>query len=402
MRSPHLLDAGLIFLRGLPPDVTFEFKHSLVRDVAYHSLLKSNRLKFHGWIARVLEERFPETEPELLAYHYTGAGLAEKALGYWRSAAERAIERFANLEAIAHCDKAVSQLSSLTRSQELARVELEVQLAKGVAVRAGRGYSVPESEQVFLRACELCEELDDTVQLVHALRGLFGYYYVAARWSDAARVAERICNATDGLQDRVILCIRWTIDGASRLFRGEPREAATCLREAQRLFHESDRETHIRLTGHEMASLILFHLAIAEWLIGQPDTAVRSAEEAVAIARRVGQPFSLAQALGNSAMLRILSREWDIAKALADETQQLSVQHRIPDYVSFAGMISGAATALKGETKVGLAMAREHMAGLSRAGWQCFVPILLTQLATAPEENDENGAPWRWPAKHCR
>jgi predicted ATPase len=242
---------------------------------------------------------------------------------------------------------------------------------------------VPESEQVFLRACELCEELDDRVRLVHALRGLFGFYYVAARWTDAAEVADRICAAAEGLEDRVALCTRWTIDGAARLFRGEPAEAVARLREALQHYDDEDRETHIRLTGHEMASLIRFHLAIAEWLVGLPERAARTAEEAVGIARRVTQPFSLGQALGNSALLHVLSREWDAAEVLAAETIEVSVHHGIPDYIAFGGALAGTVAAAKGDAAKGAALAREGMAGLRRTGWQCFVPILQVQLAAA-------------------
>jgi class 3 adenylate cyclase/tetratricopeptide (TPR) repeat protein len=382
----RLVSSELVFRRGTPPEATYAFKHALVQDVAYESLLKSRRQQLHAKIAAVLEERWPETkelQPELLARHYAGAGLPERAVSYWRRAAARAIGRFANLEAIAHCDAAVAQLRAMPPSTERVRAELEVQLAKGVAVRAGRGYSVPESEQVFLRACELCEELDDRVRLVHALRGLFGFYYVAARWTDAAEVADRICAAAEGLEDRVALCTRWTIDGAARLFRGEPAEAVARLREALQHYDDEDRETHIRLTGHEMASLIRFHLAIAEWLVGLPERAARTAEEAVGMARRVTQPFSLGQALGNSALLHVLSREWDAAEVLAAETIEVSVHHGIPDYIAFGGALAGTVAAAKGDAAKGAALAREGMAGLRRTGWQCFVPILQVQLAAA-------------------
>ncbi|WP_414473697.1 adenylate/guanylate cyclase domain-containing protein [Microvirga sp. M2] len=382
----QLVSSGLVKQSGVPPASAYSFKHALVRDAAYESLLKSRRRQIHATIAQALEERSLEAgdvQPELLAHHYAGAGQVHQAADYWRMAAERAMQRFANSEAIAHCDKAEMQLRSLPRSTEQMRAELEVQLAKGVALRAARGYSKPETEQVFLRACELCEELGDRVNLVHALRGLFGTYYVAARWSDAAHAAERIRIATEGLDDRVVLCIRWMIDGAARLFRGEPSGAVACLREALRCYDDADRDRHIRMTGHEMASLIRFHLAIAEWLIGLPDTAMRTADEAVTIARNAMQPFSLVQALGNGALLRLLARDWDRAEVLASETLEVSMQHGIPDYILFGNMLSGVLVAQKGNVAQGVALARESMIGLHRAGWQCFVPILLINLSEA-------------------
>jgi class 3 adenylate cyclase len=382
----QLIASGLASRQGKPPHAMYTFKHALVGDAAYESLLKSRRRQLHAKIGAILEKGWPETqevEPELLAHHYGRAGLAERSVGYWHKAANRAIGRFANLEAIAHCDEAVVQLRAMLPSPDRLRTELAVQLAKGVAVRAGLGYSVPESEQVFLRACDLCEELDDRIGLVHALRGLFGCYYVAARWLDAAQVADRICTAAEGLTDRVVLCIRWTMDGATRLFRGEPAEAVARLQEALRCCDECDRQTHIRLTGHEMGSLIRFHLAIAEWLIGLPETAANTMEESVAIAAHATQPFSLVQALGNSALLHTLLRKWDAAGVLASETSDLSLRHRIPDYILFGGMLSATVTAARGDVTRGAPDVRECMRQLHRVGWQCFVPILLVDVAAA-------------------
>ena len=388
----QLISSELIFRRGSPPEASYVFKHALVRDTAYDSLLKSQRHQLHGRIAMALERLWPEindVQPELLAYHYSRAGLPEQAADCWRAAAERAIRRFANLEAISHCDEAIAELRLVTRSIEQVRTELEVQLLKGVAVRAGRGYSVPESEHVYRRASELCAELDDQFRLVHALRGLFGYYYVAARWQDAAEVADRIVLAAEGLEDQVVQSIRWTMDGASRLFRGQPSEAVVRLQEGLRYYDEVDRETHIRLTGHEMASLICFHLAIAQLMVGLPESAVGNTEKAVQIAREAMQPFSLAQALGNSALAQMLLGDWTKAQLLAEETLEISAQHRIPDYVSFAGALVGVAIAARGDVGRGEMLVHQGLEGLNKAGWHCFVPILQVQLAEILRENGE-------------
>ncbi|MCG7393448.1 AAA family ATPase [Microvirga sp. ACRRW] len=384
----QLVTSGLVQHSGSQAAEVYSFKHALVRDTAYESLLRSRRRQIHARIAAALETQRPEirdVQPELLAHHYAGAGLAQQAADYWRKAADWTIQRFANSEAISHCDKAIMQLHTLPATSERMRAELDVQLIKGVAVRAARGYSVPESEHVFLRACELCESLGDRVNLIHALRGLFGAYYVAARWSDAAQVVDRVRTATDGMDDRVLLCIRWTIDGAARLFRGGPDDARTCLQKALAFYNDNDRETHIRLTGHEMASLIRFHLAIAEWLSGHPESAIRTSEKAIEIARAAKQPFSLAQALGNGALLQMLARNPDAAEALVRETIEISVQHEIPDYILFGNMLAGVLSAMKGDSVKGERLARKSMVGLQQAGWRCFIPILLLYLSVVGE-----------------
>ena len=155
-----------------------------MRDAAYQSLLKSRRQQLHAGIAKALEERFPRSQGRARAAGAAlrRAGSAERAVRHWRRAAELAIGRSANLEAIAHCEQAEVQLQAVPPSAERARAELEVLLAKGVAVRAAKGYSAPEAERVFLRARELCEELGDRVRSVHALRGLWAFYEWRARW----------------------------------------------------------------------------------------------------------------------------------------------------------------------------------------------------------------------------
>src|SRR4051794_24693721 len=174
-----LVETGLVFPRGEPSDASYTFKHALVRDAAYQSLLRSRRQQLHAKIAEALEERFPEVtqaEPELLARHCAEAGLAKRSVDYWRRAAELAVDRSANLEAVAHCEQAEAQLRGLSPSLERARAELQVQLVKGIAIRGGQGYAAAGAEQVFLRASELCEELGEVRRLAHALRGLFGIY----------------------------------------------------------------------------------------------------------------------------------------------------------------------------------------------------------------------------------
>ena len=179
----RLAAAELVFARGEPPEASYTFKHALVRDAAHESLLKaggSSSTPGSPGPWRKASPRRRATDPELLARHYAEAGLGEPAVRHWRRAAELAIARSANVEAVAHCNQAEAQLRALPPSVERARAELEILLAKGEAVRSGN-YAAPEAELVYSRACELCEELGDRVRLVHALRGLWAFLLVIAR-----------------------------------------------------------------------------------------------------------------------------------------------------------------------------------------------------------------------------
>ena len=158
----QLAKSELIFRRGVAPEATYTFKHALVRDTAYESLLRSGRRELHARIAEILERQRPETadvQPELLAHHYTEAGLAEQAIRYWQRAGARAAELSANLEAVVHLRKALELLGKLPEGAERARRELELQVALGGALISTKGYAAPETGRAYARAHQLCREV---------------------------------------------------------------------------------------------------------------------------------------------------------------------------------------------------------------------------------------------------
>jgi predicted ATPase len=253
-----------------------------------------------------------------------------------------------------------------------------------VAARAGKGQAAPEAERAFFRACELCEELGDPARLAYALRGLFGSYYVAGRWRDAARVAGRIGAAAERLNDRAALCASLYVEGAARLYRGEPTEAVRRLRDGLRRYDEADRGAYVRQSGIDMATSIRSHLAVAEWLTGLPGQAASTSREDLDAARRLGHPLSLAQALTNGALLRLLVREWDAAEGLAAETREVCARFGLAAFASFGTMIAGmAAAARDSDTGAGTGLIREGMAALRRVGGQFLVPLALAHLGLA-------------------
>ena len=173
----HLVDSGLVYCRGSPPEAEYTFKHALVQEAAYDGLLKSRRQQLHGRIASVFEQRFPEraeTEPELLAHHHTEAGNVEQAIGYWQRAGERAIRSSANREAIVQLSKGLAQIQSLPDTPERARRELACRITMGGALIAARGYGAPDTGEAYIRARELCDQLGATKQLFPVLYGQVG------------------------------------------------------------------------------------------------------------------------------------------------------------------------------------------------------------------------------------
>ena len=171
----QLVAAEFVYQQGLPPQATYVFKHALIQEAAYQSLLKSTRQQYHQRIAQVLEAPFAETmetQPEVLAYHYTEAGLSEYALPYWQRAGARATARSAYVEAIGHLTAGLAVLEALPETPERTLHELHLQVALGTALTAPRGFAAAEAGQAYSRARELARQVPDTPQLAPVLLGL--------------------------------------------------------------------------------------------------------------------------------------------------------------------------------------------------------------------------------------
>ncbi len=157
----QLVEVELLSQRGRPPQARYLFKHALIQDAASASLLRSSRQQIHQQIAQQLEERFPETietQPELVAHHYTEAGFHEQAIAYWQRAGQRALQRSANQEAISHLTRGLEVLTTLPAGQERDQNERVLQIALAVPLTATKGYAAPEVEGAYSRARELCEQ----------------------------------------------------------------------------------------------------------------------------------------------------------------------------------------------------------------------------------------------------
>jgi predicted ATPase len=199
-----LVEAELLYQRGMPPQARYIFKHALIQDVAYQSLLKSKRQQYHQQIAQVLEERFTETretQPELLAHHYTEAGLKEQAIPYWQKAGQRAIERSANAEAIGHLTRGLELLKTLPDTPERAQHELTLQLALGASFLMTKGHAASEVARAYTRARELCQQVGDTSQLFPVLRGLWSFYIARPELRTTRELGEQLLSLAQRVQD---------------------------------------------------------------------------------------------------------------------------------------------------------------------------------------------------------
>jgi len=292
-----LVQAELLYQRGLPPQARYLFKHALIQDTAYQSVLKSVRQRHHQHIAQVLEERFAETketQPELLAHHYTEAGFLTRAIPYWQRAGQRAIERSANMEAVGHLSNGLALLATLPESQERARQELPLHIALGAPLIATKGYAASEVEQAYARARELCRQVGETLQLFPVLRGLWVFYEVRAEHYAARELGEQLLALAQGLQDPTLFVEAHRALGNTLLWLGEEDAARVHLEQSLARYDPQQHNTLAYLYGSDPGVICLAYKAFALWCLGFPDQALQNMHEALILAHRLAHPHSLA------------------------------------------------------------------------------------------------------------
>ena len=234
-----MVEAELVYQRGVPPQATYLFKHALIQDTAYQSLLKSTRQQYHRQIAQVLEEQFPqtvETQPELVAHHYTEAGLSEQAIPYWQQAGQRASQRSAHVEAISHLTKGLELLKTLPDTPERAQQELTLQIALSTPLMATKGFAASEVEQAYARARELCQQVGETPQLFPVLDGLCAFYTIRGDIQTGHELAEQLLRLAQCMQDPVLLVSAHRALGTTWHILGEFTLARTHLEQSLALY----------------------------------------------------------------------------------------------------------------------------------------------------------------------
>ena len=381
----RLVDAGLLFVEHNPRGETYTFKHALIQDAAYGSLLRTTRLQYHRHIARALTEHFPatvETAPELLAHHYTQAGMTAEAVPCWLRAGQRALHASANPEAIAHLTTGLDLLADLPAGPERAGVELQFRLALGPAYMAIRGYAAPEVEGCYQRARELCRELGDTPQLVPVLHGLWSYHIVRAQHTSAFALGEQVLQLGAATNDDGLLLQGNMEVGWSYFFLGELEQAREYLERVLALYDHERHSSHAFTYGDNPATSARCALASVLWLLGYPDQALRCSEENLAILRSLVQhPYSVAFGFTLAAFLRQYLGDPPAARALAEEAVAISEAHSLAFIGAMASMFEGWARTREGELDEGMAEMRRGVAAQLATGAELGGPYWLWLLA---------------------
>src|SRR5262249_21468824 len=295
----RLVDVELLYQRGLPPYAVYTFKHALIQDTAYQSLLKSKRQQYHQQIAQVLEERFTETketQPELLAHHYTEAGLIKQAIPYWQQAGEHAVTRSANEEAISHLTKGLELLKTFPETQERAQQELQLQLALAPPLMGTRGYAAPELAPIYARVRELSRQIGETPELSSILYNLAAFYLGRAELHTSRELSEQLFTLAQRTQDPLALLRGHFVMVVILHKRGELVEAREHAEQGIRLYNRY-RSQRSPWGAHHMGVGCLDCITWVLWLLGYPDQALRRAQEALVMAQEMAHPMPLADGL---------------------------------------------------------------------------------------------------------
>jgi predicted ATPase len=380
----QLVAAEFLYQRGLPPQATYLFKHALIQDTAYQSLLKSTRQQYHQRIAQVLEARFPElceTQPELLAQHYTEAGSMVQAIPYWQQAGQRAIERSANLEAIGHLAKGLEVLKTLPDTPERTRQELDVQTALGLALRAIHGWSAPEAAQAYTRARELCQQVGDTPQLFPVLFGLWTSSVVRPEFQTARELGEQLLSLGQRASDPMLLLQAHWVLGFTLFFMGTFAPARVHLEHVMALYDPQQHRSHILLYGQDPGATSLYYAALALWYLGYPDQALQRSQQAITLAQNLSHPFSLAFALEGMAEIYQFRREAQQTQERAEALMTLSTEQRFAFWLVSATVLRGWALAEQGQGAEGIAQIRQGLAAWQAMGEALYQPRFRALLA---------------------
>ena len=388
----QLLAVELVYQRGLVPQATYLFKHALIQDTAYHSLLKSKRQQYHQRIARVLEERFletKETQPELLAHHYTEAGLIAQAIPYWQKAGQSASQRSANIEAIAHLTKGLELLRPLPDTPERTQQELELQLALGSPLITTKGYAVPEVERVYTRALELCRQLGETPRLFWALTGLQLVYGARAELKPARELAEQCLSLAQNNHNPASLVQAHHRLGQILFFLGEFAQARGHLEEGIALY-DPEQFRSLRHASDPKVTCLSF-AAIALWFLGYPDQAQQRSHDALTLAYELSHPYSLGFALTASAIVHHLRRE---VRPVQEQRAliALATEQGFPLYLAQERIRRGWALAVQGQIEEGISQIRQGLDALRATGlevWRPFWASLLVEAYGKGEQVEE-------------
>jgi class 3 adenylate cyclase/tetratricopeptide (TPR) repeat protein len=385
MELAMLVTAEILFQRGRPPRSTYTFKHALLQDAAYQTLLRKRRQQIHQTIAEVLERQFPEragAEPELLAHHFTEAGLDEKAVDRWRRAGLRSQDRAANREAIGHLTRGLEVLQRLPPSPDRDRLELGLRAPLGVVLTAVRGWGAQEVAPAIERARELAWKVGTDTDRFFVLWGLWGFRLLRLELDRCWEIAAEVMRLAEGSPEgRELLAEAHWLPGCTAFYQGDFTTALGHFRQGLGLYDAARARANALRTGQNVGVLYHSHIAVALWELGFPDQALARAEETVRFARELGHPFSLAMALYYRRRVYQCCRLEDRVAGCIDEESEHCQRHGFGFWGGHAVLARGGLLARQGEMDQARALIEPAVRALDASGSKCSLTHPYSFLA---------------------
>jgi predicted ATPase len=382
----HLQAAELLSETRLVPEWVYTFKHALTQEVAYQSLLKSTRQQLHQRIAQMFVEHFAdlaETQPELVAQHYTAAGLSERAIPYWQRAGQQALQRSASREAIDHLTNGLALLQTLPDTPERAQRELDMQLTLGTALRITKGYAASEVGHAMARAWELCRQVRDTPQLIRALWGVGVFYQQRGELQTAQELFEQCRTLAEEHQDPVFRVKAHVQTGVCLFFLGELASAQVHLAQARACCAPQQDRSLVFSQNQDDLVQCLSYAAQTLWMLGYPDHALTRSHELLTHAQVSSHAFTLARALVYAAGIHTFRREWAAAQERAEAALALMTAHEVGHLLGTATCLRGWALAAQGQGAEGMAQMHRGLAAECGIGSVLGRSLFLALLAEA-------------------
>ena len=389
-----LVDAEMLIPRGRGARVSYQFKHALIQDAAYLSLLKAKREGFHQRIAGVLEEKFPatrDTQPELLAHHFTEAGVAKQAVTYWLKAGQRSNQRSANAEAIDQLSKGLTLLADLDKSPERDQIELQFQVALAIPLTATRGYVAKEVEQAYIRAREICLNANDPKKLLPVLHGLYRFYVVQGDNQHAFELGQEILGWAAKSNDPDYVMEAHRSLGLTLVFKGEFEQARSHNEEGFALYDFKKHRDHAFIYGADTGMIFLTMGSWALWNLGDPDQALQRTAQALKLTEGFHHPYSRAFAVSVNANTFYNCGDWDACERVSEEAIALSTEHGFPFWLSWGTIMKGAVQIQRGSVAEGISLIEQGLKRYEAAGVGMGRPTHLAYLAAAHNSLGHHG-----------
>jgi predicted ATPase/class 3 adenylate cyclase len=384
----RLVASELVFQRGTPPEAVYTFKHALVQDAAHGSLLRATRQQLHAQIAQALKTHSPglmETQPELFAQHYAEAGLVEKSVAYWAKAGHRSIARSAMTEAVTQFQKGLDQLALLPDSPDRQRHELEFWSILGAVLLAIKGPAAPEAGVVYARARGLWEQLGSPSEFLQVPYGQSAYHLFRGEIGQAQRLDKDLLRLSRQRNDSAGRVLGHYSSGRTLMFSGRFASSRSNLEKAITLYHPISHSSFVDQGGFHPQVIAQAFLGNVLFCLGFPSHALASSSAAIADARRLLHPPSLATSLGYAATVCSLAEDDAPLNAWADQLVNLAAERDFSYWRSIGAIYSGWAKVKMGDVARGKSLLRSGWSAYRATGAELMVPYHTTLLARACE-----------------